>query len=205
MQQTSLDRRTLAKGAAWAAPALTLAAGAPMLAGSTPPPCPTCLSVTGGAFTAQAVTVLGLSNVTGTAAFNIDASACPLGLFNPTYALLGLGGSVTWSDGTSNPLISASAGVGTFGAVSLFNSTFTMFGVNMPNASPFGAYPKKPTKLCYNFNAIFTALLVVPTDVSCNYTVCFDVTTTSIGTVALGTGTVNWTGLTTNPVLTYNP
>lgn len=41
MQQTSLDRRTLAKGAAWAAPALTIAAAAPILAAS--PVCSDCV------------------------------------------------------------------------------------------------------------------------------------------------------------------
>lgn len=195
LETPDLTRRSLAKGAAWAAPAITLAAAAPALAAS-PPECPDCLTAgrnaTGGALTMQAITVLGLSNVTGTAGFNLDASSCPVGIFQPAYTILGIGGNITWSDGQVTNFLSGQTGGGTLGSISAFAAVFTTFGVTMPN-DLFSPYTKVPTQICFNFTAIFIPIIPLP-QVECSYTLCWNMSTgTSIGTVIAGTGTVNWT------------
>ncbi|MBK6886192.1 MAG: hypothetical protein IPH03_06790 [Tetrasphaera sp.] len=196
-EETAVSRRTLAKGAAWAAPTISLGAAAPMFAASTPPPaCPSCLkagqNATGGALTMQGITVLGLSNVTGTAAFNLDSSSCPVGIFQPAYTILGTGGNITWSDGQVTSFLSAQTGAGTLGSISAFATAFTTFGVTMPNDA-LPPYVKRPTKICLDFTAIFIPILPIP-QIECTYTLCWDMSTgTSLGTVILGNGTVNWT------------
>lgn len=197
---TTIPRRTLARGAAWSAPALVAATATPAMAAS-PTVCPTCLQAgTASAFTAQAITVLGLSNVTFAGGFNLDSSSCPIGIFQPAYSIVGIGGTITWNEGPATNFVSAQTGLGTLGAISAFGFTGTLFGVNMPNDA-LPPYRKFPTRFCFDFTSIFIPLLPIP-QISCSYRICYDVTTTSIGTVVLGTGTVNWTGTFSNGTLT---
>ncbi|BDZ57617.1 hypothetical protein FB554_0927 [Barrientosiimonas humi] len=188
------SRRTLAKGAAWAVPAVALGAMAPVMAASAPPQCPTCLVAgAGGAFTAQGAAALGLASVSGTAVFNIDSTACRLDLFEPAYAVLGVGGTVSWSDGRTTSLTVATlVGAGTFGRISAVNATFTTVSRPIPNGTPPAL---RPTRVCFDFTAIFVALIPPGLELECPYTICYDVTNvTTTGAVALGSGTVNWTG-----------
>ncbi|MFB7843209.1 hypothetical protein [Microbacterium sp. NPDC056052] len=199
-------RRTVLKGAAWSVPVVAAAAAMPVSAASVTNPGCGCLQTGAlGAFTAQAVTLLNLGTVTGTLAFNLDSSACDTGFFKPAYTILGLGGSISFSDGTTNQFtIGGTTGAGTIGQISAFDSTFSVLGqINMPNDLIPPYTPKVPTKVCFNFTAIFIPLLPIP-QIECSYQLCFDITSpSSLGTIVLGTGTVNWTDLTpSNPVLT---
>jgi hypothetical protein len=197
VSQDLVSRRTIAKGAAWAVPAVTVMGAAPALAATpTDPGCGCLQSGSIGAFTAQAVTVLGLSNVTGSIVFNLDSIACNVGFFQPAYTIVGLGGEVTFSDGQVVPYtVGATTGVGTIGQVSAFTSTFTLFGVTMPNDA-FPPYTKVPTQVCFQFTAIFVPIIPIP-NIECSYELCYPITSpSSLGTVVLGTGTVNWTDLT---------
>lgn len=201
-----ISRRSVAKGIAWTAPAIALAVATPLAAASTNGPGCGCLS-TGSlsAFTAQAVTLLNLGTVTGTIGFNLDSSACNTGFFKPAYTVVGINGTISFSDGTtSNYTLGATTGVGTIGQISAFASTFSVLGqINMPN-DIFPPYtPKVPTRVCMTFTAIFIPILPIP-QVECTYSLCFDITSpSSLGAIIAGTGTVNWSDLTpSNPVLT---
>ena len=205
-QSEGISRRSVAKGIAWTAPAIALAVATPLAAASDNGPGCGCLSTGSlGAFTAQALTVLNLGTVTGSIVFNLDSSACNTGFFKPAYTIVGVGGTISFSDGSTSPYtIGATTGVGTIGQISAFTSTFSVLGqINMPNDifPPYG--PKIPTKLCMTFTAIFIPILPIP-QVECTYSLCFDITNpSSLGSVIAGTGTVNWTDLTpSNPVLT---
>lgn len=205
-QGEGVSRRSVAKGLAWSAPAIALAVATPLAAASTNGPGCGCLTTGSlGAFTAQSLTVLNLGTVTGSIVFNLNSGGCDVGFFKPGYTVIGVGGSISFSDGTShNYTVGGTTGVGTIGQISAFTSTFSVLGnVNMPNDifPPYG--PKIPTRLCMTFTAIFIPLLPIP-QVECTYSLCFDITNpSSLGAVIAGTGTVNWTDLTpSNPVLT---
>jgi hypothetical protein len=201
------SRRQIAKGAAWAVPAVSVAAAAPTLSASPTDPGCGCLQ-TGGVntFTAQAVTVLNLGTVTGTTVFNLDSSNCDTGFFQPAYTVVGLGGYITWATGQANTsfTVGGTTGAGTIGAISAFTSTFTTLGqINMPNdlISPYT--PRVPASICFSFTSIFIPLLPIP-QVECTYDMCIPLTNpSSIGAVIAGTGTVNWSDLTMGtPTLT---
>lgn len=200
-----ITRRTMTKGLAWSTPVVAAAVAMPLAAASTNPPGCGCLQTGSlGAFTAQSLTVLNLGTVTGSIVFNLDSSACDTGFFKPGYTIIGIGGSISFSDNTKyDYTIGGTTGVGTIGQISGFTSTFSVLGnVNMPN-DLFPPYtPKIPTRLCMTFTAIFIPILPIP-QVECTYSLCFDITSpSSLGTVIAGTGTVNWSDLTpSNPVL----
>lgn len=201
-----ISRRSIAKGIAWTAPAIALAVATPLAAASTNGPGCGCLTTGSlGAFSAQSLTLLNLGTVTGSIVFNLNSGGCDVGFFKPAYTVLGVGGTISFSDGTSSSYtIGATTGVGTIGQISAFTSTFSVLGqVNMPNDLIPPYTPKIPTKLCMTFTAIFIPLLPIP-QVECTYSLCFDITNpSSLGSVIAGTGTVNWTDLTpSNPVLT---
>ncbi|MFB7842603.1 hypothetical protein [Microbacterium sp. NPDC056052] len=201
-----VKRRTVLKGAAWSAPVVAAAAAMPVSAASVTNPGCGCLQVGSlGAFTAQAVTVLNLGTVTGTMAYNLDSTGCDTGFFKPAYTIVGVGGTISFSDGTSNQFtVGATTGAGTIGQISAFDSTFSVIGqINMPDDAIPPYSPKVPTRVCFTFTAIFIPILPLP-QIECTYQLCYDITSpSSLGTIILGTGTVNWSDLTpSNPVLT---
>lgn len=203
----TITRRNLAKGVAWAAPAVTLAMAAPQAAASPTNPGCGCLSAgIVNTFTAQAVTALNLGVVTGTAVFNLDSSACDVGFFKPAYTVLGVGGSLSWATNqpASNFTVGVVTGVGTIGQISAFTFPFAVIGsIPMPNdlLPPYG--PRIPGRICVTFTAIFIPILPIP-QIECTYQFCADVSSpASTGVVIAGTGTVNWTDLTlSNATLT---
>ncbi|GAA2858188.1 hypothetical protein [Microbacterium arabinogalactanolyticum] len=200
----TIDRRTVVKGAAWSVPAIAAAVAMPLASASTGNPGCGCLQLGSiGAFTAQSVTALGLGTVTGTTIFNLDSSGCDVGFFKPAYTVIGLGGSISFNDGTTKQFtLGATSGAGTIGQISAFTTPFTVLGsIPMPNGLGLN-YPKKPTSVTMSFTAIFIPILPLP-QVECTYTLTFNLSTSSVGGVVLGTGTVNWTDLTPdNGVLT---
>lgn len=206
MNAEGISRRTVAKGLAWSTPVVAMALATPLAAASTNGPGCGCLtSGSLGAFTAQSATVLNVGTVTGSIVFNLNSGGCDVGFFKPGYTIVGLGGTISFSDGTSHKYtIGGTTGVGTIGQISAFTSTFSVLGnVNMPNDLIPPYTPKIPTRICMNFTAIFIPILPIP-QVECSYSLCFDITNpSSLGSVIAGTGTVNWSDLTpSNPVLT---
>lgn len=193
-----IDRRTFTRGAATALPVITLATAAPAYAASLPPTCPTCLTATGGLFTEQ-ITALGGSSTSATAgtfAFNLSSSSCDVSLFQPAYTVLGTQTTVTYNNGQTQNFASAITGVGTFGAASGFTSTFTApsNSISMPNDAISPYTPRYPTSVTVKFTAVFVGLPSL-ISISCPYTVTFPLSITSgTGTVALGGGTVNYSG-----------
>lgn len=131
---------------------------------------------------------------------NIDSTSCPLNLFEPAFAIVGLSGTLTWSTGTtSSTSVSVSAGAGTLGQVSAITTTFTDLGETIPNGGGLlGLYQsgqKHPTNICFTFNAVFVALIPVGLQVTCRYQLCYPINSVlPTGTVVGGAGTVNWTG-----------
>ena len=201
----TVRRRTVLKGAAWSVPVVAAAVATPLASASTSNPGCGCLHLGSlGAFTAQAVTLLNFGTVTGSMVFNLDSSACGTGFFKPAYTILGIGGSISFSDGSSdNFTVGATTGAGTIGQISAFTSTFSVVGpIPMPNDAVPPYTPKVPTSLCFTFTAIFVPLIGI--QIECNYQLCYSITNpSSLGTIILGTGTVNWSDLTpSNGVLT---
>lgn len=201
------SRRSIAKGAAWAVPAVSVAAAAPSLAASPVDPGCGCLQPGSfNTFTAQAATVLNLGTVTGTTVFNLDSSNCDTGFFKPAYTILGLGGRITWATGQPDTqfTVGATTGAGTIGQISAFTSTFTSVGqINMPTDARSPYTPRVPASICFSFTAVFIPLLSLPR-VECTYDMCIPMTDpSSTGTIVAGTGTVNWSDLTMGtPTLT---
>ena len=195
-----ISRRSVARGAAWAVPAVAIAGSAPASAASPQPPtCPTCL-VAGnvGAFTAQATVVNNRGALAGHLTANLDARGCDLSLFKPACTILGLGATLTMSDNsvhTSN--LAGSAGAGTLGRISALNATFAFGGVSFPDGtySVAGA-PVVPKKLCVSFRAIFIGLPRL-IEISCEYSLCYKVervVPTGIVGRLTHDGTINYTG-----------
>lgn len=206
--ETQISRRTIAKGAAWTVPVITAGVAAPMAAASVAPPCPTCIAAgIGGAFTAQWIGLAGFGVVTGNETFNLDASGCNLSLFVPTYTMAGLGGSLIWSDGSSSVVGAAALGGGTLGQISLVNGTYTTADqAGLPNGTGlFGAYQnsqKHPAKICFNVRMYFNLLSLIPMP-ACDYQICYDICgLVTLGSVVLGSGTVNWSGTLCNGTVT---
>lgn len=197
---TNLSRRSIAQGAAWSIPAVTVAAAAPASASSPPPPtCPTCLSAGDiGAFTAQAIVVNNKGLLAGNLTANIDARACDLKLFKPAYALIGSGSTLTMSDGsTYNSNLSGTAGAGTLGRLSALNASFSFSGVSFPDGTYLlSGSPVHPTQICVKFRAIFIRILGAD-EFSCEYNLCYKVDLgAASGLVGRIThdGTINYTG-----------
>lgn len=200
-----IDRRTIGR-AVIAVPVISVATAAPAYAASPAPSCPTCLTTGGGAFTEQIVVAGGRSTVAtaGTLAFNLSSTTCDLSLFQPAYTVVGLSASVTYNTGATQTFgVAATTGAGTFGQVSAFTTAFSAptSSIAMPNDAvpPYG--PVSPTSISVSFTAIFVGLPSL-IQISCPYTVTFRLTTANTGTVALGVGTVNYTGTASNGTIT---
>ena len=160
MQQTSLDRRTLAKGAAWAAPALTLAAAAPIFAGSA---CSDCVIPV---LSASATTLtlgssgfpLFIPNPTGTvsmaSAFTFNVTGCT-GLISA--ALVTISSAVlTMNDGNTYTSGAIGVGLGAVGQIATAGGV-SWSGVAL-EAGPYagiagiGSVPSYPTAITFNMS-----------------------------------------------------
>lgn len=194
-----IDRRTIARSVL-AVPVISVATAAPAYAASPAPSCPTCLTTTGGAFTEQIVAAGGRSTsvTAGTMVFNLNSSTCDLSLFQPAYTVLGLSASVGYSNGASQTFsTAATTGAGTFGQISAFTTAFSL-----PTSSiAISGTSVRPTSISISFTAIFVSL---PTliQLSCPYTVTFQLNTVGTGILIGGTGTLNYTGTATNGSIT---
>ncbi|MEI2712624.1 MAG: hypothetical protein V9G04_04840 [Nocardioides sp.] len=202
-QLQGISRRRLAQGAAWAAPTIVLATAAPALAASDMPACPTCLNAgVGGLFTAQAIAALGTANVSGTSGFNVDSTGCDLSLFVPTYTTAGLGGTMTWSDGSTTAMSAVALGGGTLGQISAISGNYTTNNATFPDGFYGGTLGKHPTKLCFDVQMFFMLIGMIPMP-ACNYRICYDICgVVGVGVIGFGTGTVNWTGTLCNGTVT---
>lgn len=134
---SKITRRTVAKGAAWTLPVVSLAAAAPAHAASppVPPDCSTCFSA-GYAVLGQLATTWELGSVAGGVAFTLTAglkNTCS----NVAFAFVGLtGATMTFREGGSATVpLSPNAGAGVLG------QTLTAFvgtGTLLPSGSYFG-------------------------------------------------------------------
>ncbi|WP_309081506.1 hypothetical protein [Zhihengliuella sp.] len=195
-----IDRRTVAKGAAWSLPVLAAAVSAPLAAASPDPTCPECFTAgSGAAFSAQAVVLGNTGTVAVTTVLNVSTESCAdLSLFQPAYTAIMTAARLTMSDGTTySSALGLGTGAGTFGAISAFNYTGTFSGIPYANDAlpPYG--PTAPARLCVDFNMVVVGLPSL-LELTCPVTLCWDVTgQLSTGTVIAGAGTVNHTGLMT--------
>ncbi|MCO1339147.1 hypothetical protein BJH93_09625 [Kocuria polaris] len=194
-----IDRRTITKGAAWSLPVLAAAVAAPHAAASVEPPvCPECFTAgIGAAFTAQAVVLNNKGALTITTALNVSTESCAdLSLFQPAYTAIMTNATLTMKDGSVHTSTAGlGTGVGTFGAISAFNYNGLFTGVNYPNDAlpPYG--PNAPARLCVDFTMVVVGLPSL-LELRCPVTICWNVTNmVSLGTVILGAGTVNHTGI----------
>ncbi len=157
MQQTSLDRRTLAKGAAWAAPALTIAAAAPILAAS--PVCSDCvipvLSVSATTLTKPFGFPLPANGtVTMAAPFTFNVTGCTglisLNAVTISSAVLTMNSGLSYTSGAIGVGLGAAGQVVTAGAVS-------WSGVPLANGAyvgiaGIGSVPSYPTAITFNMS-----------------------------------------------------
>lgn len=191
------SRRSIAKGAAWAVPAVSVAAAAPSLAASTDE-CTDCAAPILGA----AVTAIRNTNLTGT----IRRATIAAGV---TFSLTGCTGLVSagvvtlesatltisrerGAPTTHTANVDLGLGVAAAGIVVLPNA-IVFEGVEMPNGlyagvSGLGATPAWPSQLCLNIR-YFRLVGGVPTE--CSTQVCY---TPSLAEATLGTipGTVTF-------------
>jgi hypothetical protein len=193
-----LDRRTLAKAGITSLPIIALADVAPAFAASGEPTCPTCLGANAGAFTEEIIVAGGRSTFAtlGTLAFSLDSSACNISLFQPVYTILGNDVTVTYNTGANQTFGSAAiTGSGTFGAISSFTASFSLptTSIAMPDDAFLPYTPVYPTSITIKFTPIFIGITGI--SVSCPYTASFSLTTANTGSVVLGTGSVNYTGI----------
>lgn len=170
---TPVSRRTLAKGAAWTAPALVIVSATPAMAGS-PGGCSDC-TVTlaaGGASTAAVVNNTGTLIVAG--AFTASALGCTglvaAGVATTTNATL------TMSDGaTYTTTLNLGVGPMVAGVVALANGV-AFPGVHFPDglylsAAGIGLLPVYPTRICFDFTIPLQLLGGPVTD--CSQRLCF--------------------------------
>ena len=195
-QNTGPSRRSVAKGVAWTTPVILAAVAAPAAAASPTPTCPNCFKAGSvGAFTSQVMVSGNRGTLAFMSVFNIDASACNLSLFQPTYSILTTGATLTMSDGKTYTQTSGlGAGPGTLGQFSGVSENLMFSGISLPNGgSIISGYPVVPTKLCVNFVFIlqgFPSLI----QIQCPQTLCWKISSTATGAVLFGAGTLNYSG-----------
>lgn len=198
-----ISRRTIAKGAAWTAPAITLAASAPSLAAS-PAVCTDCVTeVANASATAVPTTVLTgatASNVTTTVAGGLAAIlTCSwivsLGIPIATGARLTMSGRRGAVNTPTTYEASGGLGVGVaggaLGATAVtFPSAFTFPGTSYPNGlylglGPVDGSPIRPQRLCIDFTVPLEFGIDGET-VDCPFTACYTPTfaTATVGSVA---------------------
>jgi len=161
----TISRRTLAAGAAWTVPAVTVGAGAPAFAASTPCPPETCAQARLSAFQIIATRTADLTaNITFAGAISATIGDCT-GLFSLGVATL-TKVEVSW---TSRSAFGSSISAGTTVTSTNLNITLGVnalgllvvpTGINVsgvPNlqtgvyvgVANVGLLPSRPTKICY--------------------------------------------------------
>lgn len=163
---SKITRRTVAKGAAWTLPVVSLAAAAPTASASpTPNPCTDCLSGEGYGFI-RTVGLLPPHNVTYTGAPLLTGvrNSCK-GLFS----LFILGGLQSASGTTASGPVTASASGGFAGGVSIVGLDLIPFGGFATFASGTTL-----TELCFTFALQFKLTIGGPSQ-SCNVKICWKI------------------------------
>ncbi len=178
---------------------LAAAVAAPHAAASVEPPvCPECFTAgIGAAFTAQSIVLGNTGTLTIATVLNVSTETCAdLSLFQPAYTAVMTSATLTMTDGSVHTsALGLGTGVGSFGAISAFNYNGVFTGINYPNDAipPYG--PTAPARLCVDFEMIVVGLPSL-LELRCPVSICWDVTgMVSLGTVILGAGTVNHTGV----------
>ncbi|MGF3055970.1 hypothetical protein [Microbacterium sp. YY-01] len=217
-EKRQIERRTVLKGAAWAAPVVAAAVATPAHAANSVevPDCPDCfkpalgLGILPGAFTAQAVRLPGSSRH-GTVAVlfeaSIDATNC-VGIFDPAYVIAGVSAVLTMSDGNSyTSTIGAAAGAGTLRTISALVGEFNFTGVELPNGGGFNIggigipYKPRPTSITVFPLITLQAEIGIPpikVPVDCNPALTWNLNGEfGIGGMTGLGGTVNYTGTAT--------
>lgn len=110
---SKISRRTVAKGAAWTLPVVSLAAAAPTASASTAP-CEGCFSAGNGPLTGTSTYTRGVASITVTGGVTNGCGSI-------AFAFAGTGATVTFADGTTATTdISGDAGTGA-GALTAFS------------------------------------------------------------------------------------
>ena len=209
---TGPSRRSIAKGAAWAVPAVTVAAAAPSLAASTEPPCApqTCatpvlsavqLIATRSARDTSTLTFAGAI----TAAIGGCTGTLSLGLATLTEVEVtwvsnsALGSSIPETTTTTTIYPNLTLGVNALGALIVPTVGLAIPGVsNVQNGlytgiANAGLLPSRPTKLCFKIS--YTRILGggLP-DQQCQARVCIDTAVVlAVGGVSPNGGAVTFT------------
>lgn len=187
------SRRAVAQGAAWTVPTITLAAAAPAYAASECPSCfhPGSFLVTPG--TALATAASPTSNTYSLVfdtTLNVDATGCPLSLFQPLYTYLGTSATLTMSNGTSyTSTLGLGTGAGSLGQISEYAFAGTFSNVTLSPFTATGGYPSGgiyPQTLCITFDFILVRVVGLAR-VTCPARLCWDLTRTRLA-VGVSTG-----------------
>lgn len=196
--RTSVERRTIIKGAAWSVPIVATALAAPALAGSSGPVCPTCVKPgVLGAITTQAVVLGGKGALLFAGALGLDSRDCDLSLFQPLYTSIVTSATLTMSDGSTHVGAGLGSGTGTFGQLGALPGSFLFSNISFAN----GVYlansnPVRPTKITITATMVLIGLPSLIT-INCPVTLTWNLDVFGIGTVIFGAGTINYTGTAT--------
>lgn len=183
----AVSRRSIAKGTAWAAPAIILSSTAPANASSPKPPAPTptptpsptsttswgcysCLQpIQGLPFTLQSMnfpvgSTTNVTTLTGTLNAPIDASACAdLKIFDPIYTISNIKATLHMSDGqtSNNTLPLGQLAGGSYGPAGAIGGAFSFPRIRLKPGSYSAANNYNnlyPTKIVFTFTTTFHGL-----------------------------------------------
>lgn len=158
---SKITRRTVAKGAAWTLPVVSLAAAAPAEAASVPPkPCTSCLTPQQGSIIWAPLPVLSTISITTGL-----TSTCA----NLVFLIGSLGkGTITFTDGSSQSGLAVGVGGG-LGPIGAFEILTTV-------GNGYTGFPPKalvPDTLCIPFT-LSISLFGKPAG-SCERTICYKI------------------------------
>lgn len=202
-------RRTVLKGAAWSVPVVAAAASMP-LASASAPACPTCIKaglpivggIIAGVWTSQALVLNNKATIAFPNVFGLDATACGISwtnIFQPAFTYIVLSATLTMSDNkTCTSALGLGAGAGNISTVGLFPGAFVFTNVALPNGgSVAGIPPYSPVPKTLTVTVKTTLQYGVGLSVECPMTLVWDLHGVATGFVALGAGTVNFSGTAT--------
>lgn len=174
-EKKKVDRRTIAKGAAWSLPVIATAAAAPAASASTNPTCPQC-----------GVPILNVVTATATVKKNVGSLVIPVGAFvanmagctglinasvltvnSATLTMKYSNNSTKTYTTTSGLAIGASATV----ATALATAALSFSGVDFPNSSLTNLVPVRPSSVSFD---VIILLEILGKQLQCPQTITFN-------------------------------
>ncbi|MFJ3959157.1 hypothetical protein [Arthrobacter sp. NPDC090010] len=202
--KTSVERRRVLRGAAWAAPVVAAAAAAPAAVASGAPSCPTCLkagTLLGGVTTSQSAVVGNKGALAFAGVFGLDSTKCDLTLFQPVYTSVVTSATLTMSDGSTHSGTGLGTATGTFGQIGALPGTWLFSGINFPSGTYLlNSNPVRPVRITATVSIILIGLPSL-IKITCPVTLTWNLNVFATGVVTPtflgGAGTLNYTGTAT--------